>query len=649
MVALINYSEGEMGYEMPFNDKQHGIFTYHAIKVLKENRDLTYFQLIEKVNIEVKKGVKLNKQTALLQCFETNKDKVFFRDNLKREEVQLPMVHALLVGIDDYNRKNAPNLKNSTSNCNLIAAWLEKRQPATIDKLYGDYATVYNIVEELKTVVSKTKEGEFLFFFYAGHTTTQKREGLGEEDEKLDVFLTSDASGLGLDSRTFIPIIKNNPKINFVFWYDGDFPEIIDNLIVLNYLNDNALSTNLAIQILTEEPNIDYQSLVTKINNNKEHTISEIKSSVDTTQGKFQSYKIAEIQCVLGNEKKIFLKELFANNEQDSAVLTRIRQNQAEKGESLSLFGLNLTQIPNEVFELTHLKSLDLYDNALEEIPNAINKLTLLENLLVSKNKMSQLPDTLADLKNLKKIKLDENQFEVYPSVLNAIQSLENISLEDNQIRVLPSETTQLPNLKLLDLRGNPLMNIPREKLKFLKNDLNKLFEDIKPPVNNYTPVMVVFAHDYAFETIENALKPVLDNKQLQIIRPTDTPLEWYKQLKPYERNIALLHVMFLNGKDAYEQYFTTTTATDAAITVKELLPFLGKPKKLRLCFLSFGNSQIAEKAVLDYGFDFCISAPATLYDREATQFIETFYKQLVEGKTVEKAYDFLKNVDNNS
>lgn len=107
----------------------------------------------------------------------------------------------------------------------------------------------------------------------------------------------------------------------------------------------------------------------------------------------------------------------------------------------LILERLGLTELPKEVFELTHLDELIVIDNLIETLPAEINQLTSLTRLCVFYNEISSLPAEIGDLKHLT-----------------------HLDLSCNKLTDLPKEILQLKRLSYLDLRYN-LLPLPEEIL----------------------------------------------------------------------------------------------------------------------------------------------------------------------------------------
>jgi internalin A len=77
----------------------------------------------------------------------------------------------------------------------------------------------------------------------------------------------------------------------------------------------------------------------------------------------------------------------------DKEVARRIKEAAQENSKTLVLFRMELTEIPNEVFELHQLESLNLSDNYIRIIPDRIRELRNLKRLNLFGNPIKQVPD----------------------------------------------------------------------------------------------------------------------------------------------------------------------------------------------------------------------------------------------------------------
>ena len=74
-------------------------------------------------------------------------------------------------------------------------------------------------------------------------------------------------------------------------------------------------------------------------------------------------------------------------------VLELIRENQQRGEKVLDLTFSGLTEIPAEVYQLTHLEELNLYFNEIQIIPEALQRLPRLHRLGIRYNPIQQLAD----------------------------------------------------------------------------------------------------------------------------------------------------------------------------------------------------------------------------------------------------------------
>ncbi|MEO7840152.1 MAG: COR domain-containing protein [Anaerolineales bacterium] len=131
-----------------------------------------------------------------------------------------------------------------------------------------------------------------------------------------------------------------------------------------------------------------------------------------------------------------------------------------------------ITEIHNDVFELSLLTSLDLSYNELIDLPEFLTKLKNLKTLDLNFNKLASLPEAITKLQNLKTLDLSHNQLASLPESIGKLQNLKKLRLDDNQLTNLPESISELENLTLLNLYRNQFASLPESigKLKKLTN-----------------------------------------------------------------------------------------------------------------------------------------------------------------------------------
>lgn len=142
-----------------------------------------------------------------------------------------------------------------------------------------------------------------------------------------------------------------------------------------------------------------------------------------------------------------------------------------------------LTEVPNEILELSQLVVLNLRGNHLQHLHNSFNKFHNLQTLDLSFNLFSELPRPITTLLNLEILDLSENQIiDILEDIVN-LQNLRVLYLIRNRLINLPISLTRLHNLTTLNLLGNRLDSLPEEisdmqnlmKLGLSKNQFTKI------------------------------------------------------------------------------------------------------------------------------------------------------------------------------
>jgi hypothetical protein len=111
----------------------------------------------------------------------------------------------------------------------------------------------------------------------------------------------------------------------------------------------------------------------------------------------------------------------------------------------------DLTELPNEICELSQLEKLECYKNALIELPSNIGKLSNLTSINVSYNQISELPVSLFSLIKLEYLHLGHNKLSSIPKEIENLVSLIKLNLDgNNELSSLPESIGNLKKLEEL-------------------------------------------------------------------------------------------------------------------------------------------------------------------------------------------------------
>jgi len=123
----------------------------------------------------------------------------------------------------------------------------------------------------------------------------------------------------------------------------------------------------------------------------------------------------------------------------------------------------SLVSVPQEIGNLTNLRSLDLSNNKLTGLPAEIGQLINLQQFNLTHNQLTAVPPEFGQLINLEVLDLSSNQLVNIPSEIGLLTRLQSVNLSNNKLRVVFSEIGQLINLQELQIGGNELVAIPPE------------------------------------------------------------------------------------------------------------------------------------------------------------------------------------------
>ena len=146
-------------------------------------------------------------------------------------------------------------------------------------------------------------------------------------------------------------------------------------------------------------------------------------------------------------------------------ILQRIKRTAREKAGNLDLSRNNLTSLPPEIGQLTHLTHLDLSRNNLTSLPPEIGRLTHLTHLDLSRNNFfsSDRLATLPQLTHLTRISLSDNNLTSLPPEIGQLTHLFHLDISRNNLTSLPPGIGQLTHLFHLDISRNNLTSLPPE------------------------------------------------------------------------------------------------------------------------------------------------------------------------------------------
>lgn len=169
------------------------------------------------------------------------------------------------------------------------------------------------------------------------------------------------------------------------------------------------------------------------------------------------------------------------------------------------------------------LSTINLIDNKLSEIPENVQNLTNLKTLLLTKNHITSLP--ALSMPNLSTIDVSNNELSEIPDIRN-LEKLETLVLNNN--RLISSKGTT-PERMLLSLRNLELDGIENAEIHALIAQrrppvitLVKNYDDIQPE-NLLEHEEIIISDQHSQHAISFDESPIKQN-----IRNMDTPLYFY-------------------------------------------------------------------------------------------------------------------------
>lgn len=144
-------------------------------------------------------------------------------------------------------------------------------------------------------------------------------------------------------------------------------------------------------------------------------------------------------------------------------ALERIEEANKAESTELNLEWLGLTDLPLELWELSHLQQLNLNGNNLTTLPAGIGQLSNLQALWLYNNRLTSLPPEIGQLKNLTYLDISNNLLSDLPPEIGLLSNLASLTVPNNNLTSLPAEIGKLSNLGSLLLHNNQLTELPSE------------------------------------------------------------------------------------------------------------------------------------------------------------------------------------------
>ncbi|CAJ0843946.1 1488_t:CDS:2 [Entrophospora sp. SA101] len=118
----------------------------------------------------------------------------------------------------------------------------------------------------------------------------------------------------------------------------------------------------------------------------------------------------------------------------------------------LSIESNQLSKLPNEMSNFTHLRYLNLSQNLFMEFPEALCLMPSLKILDISKNKIRKLPQDFGKLMTLQLLKISKNQIKRIPKYFADMKDLQYLKIDYNPIKFPPKVIHMMPKGEDKDL-----------------------------------------------------------------------------------------------------------------------------------------------------------------------------------------------------
>ena len=168
-------------------------------------------------------------------------------------------------------------------------------------------------------------------------------------------------------------------------------------------------------------------------------------------------YKLS-IQASKWRQLRSRLKSLGCTNMNSAIILT----NESTIVKEIHLSGLNLDDVPQEIYDFTYLEALYIDNNNIQSISPKIADLKNLKILNAANNKIKNVPKEILKLKSLHILNLANNDLEELPDNIHSFRELRELRLENNKLTDIDLDLKRNHVLCRLYIDGNKLVDLEK-------------------------------------------------------------------------------------------------------------------------------------------------------------------------------------------
>ncbi|XP_003700527.2 leucine-rich repeat-containing protein 40 isoform X1 [Megachile rotundata] len=181
----------------------------------------------------------------------------------------------------------------------------------------------------------------------------------------------------------------------------------------------------------------------------------------------------------------------------------------------LSLAGLNLTELPQEVLEnacKADVGTVDLSRNKLSELPDQMCVIAKVADLKLTSNELTHLPEWIGEkYKHLQALDLSRNFLESLPSTLSLLKYLRELNISFNRYKKIPESIYDIDSLEILIANDNSITDIDVPSLQKLQklailNLGNNNIGYVPPELGNLKNIRSLFLSGNLFKQPRQAI-----------------------------------------------------------------------------------------------------------------------------------------------